>query len=158
MLILLLCSLFFIIYEDFKYRAIHWWWLVIIAFSGYWIGHISVNYIALNILFIAIQLLSVSLYFSLKHRKFLNITNDYLGLGDILFFISLTFYFTPLEFIHFHIYSLIFTLIASVLIKVCVKLQINTIPLAGWMAIFLCICLGIKELNHYNILVKWRLI
>jgi len=110
--LLITIPLLFIIYEDFKYRAIHWIWLVV--FIGLIIGLLPIEPITVlvNLALIGFQLLGLTLYFSLKEKKFINIVNQFLGIGDILFFIPLCFLFTPENLIWFFVCSLIFTLLA----------------------------------------------
>jgi hypothetical protein len=157
---LLLLPLSAIIYEDFKYRAIHWWWIVSIAILGILLREVSVYGILLNLLFISLQLFTVTIYFSIKQKEFINIMNNLLGLGDILFFISMAFWFSPLDFIHFNIYSMIFALIGTKFLKSTTNDEnlSLTIPLAGWMAIFVIIQLVLNWSIHYNILSKWQMI
>jgi hypothetical protein len=154
----LLIPLIAIIYEDFKYRAIHWWWLITISVMSFFLKDVYLNVVILNLSFICIQLLGVTLYFSIKHGRFINLTNSFIGIGDILFFLSISFCLNPLEFIHFHIYSMIFALIGYTILKKIIEPKYTTIPLAGWMSIFLSICVIIDWLLDYKILEKWRLI
>ena len=139
---LLLIPLIAIVYEDFKYRAIHWWWVVAIAVIGFFLREANFKMTLLNMCFVLIQFVGVSLYFSIKHRQFINVTTSFLGWGDIAFFLAVSFCFNPIEFIHFHIYSMIFTLIGFIIFQNKIKSQFTTIPLAGWMSIFLGICLN----------------
>lgn len=159
-MILVLIPLAFIIYEDFKYRAIHWWWLVFITLLGIYGMQISLKSVCYNILFIISQILIINTYFSIKHKEIINITNTYLGLGDILFFISIAFYFMPVDYIHFHIYALVFTLLISSISIYTQPLngKLKTIPLAGYMSIFFCLYLILKSLKLYDIISEWKLI
>ena len=106
MLLLLPISLIPLIYEDFKYRAIHWFWLVLFLFIVLLTNSFDINNVVLNFMFIMLKLTGVTLYFSIKNRRFVNIINQYLGIGDILFFIPLLFLFSPFNFLAFFILSL----------------------------------------------------
>jgi hypothetical protein len=155
---LLLIPFIAIVYEDFKYRAIHWWWVASIAVLGFGLGKVSLKILFLNTGFIVVQLLMVSVYFSMKNRKFINITHNFLGWGDILFFLSMAFWLSPLDFIHFNLYALLFTLIGFIIVNNITHTPIITVPLAGWMSIFGIIYFALDWFIGYNILEKWRLI
>lgn len=157
--LLIIIPLFFIIYEDFKYRAIHWIWLVI--FTGLIIGFcpLKLNFIFANLILISFQLLGLTIYFSLKSRKLINITNRFLGIGDILFFLPLCLIFTPENLIWFFISSLIFTLLAFLFQQFFFSPKKNTIPLAAWMSIALIIVFALSsyfdfDLNHDSLVLR----
>jgi len=88
----------------------------------------------MNIGFVSIQLAFVSLYFSLKHRRFILLTNGFLGLGDILFFLCFCGAMATPFFVAFYITSLIGSLLLALFIS---SIRKNGIPLAGLQALFL---------------------
>jgi len=100
-----------VIYEDFKYRAIHWIWIASLLLLVLWIYPINWTYSGLNLLFLGLQLALLSIYFSIKNRKWINLFKEYLGIGDVVFFIPLCFIFSPVNQILFFIITLIFSLI-----------------------------------------------
>ncbi len=140
---LLIVQLIGVTIEDFKNRAIWWGWipLLILTCTCIAIRQIGVvdtiNFFIMNIGFISIQLLLVTCWFSLKEKKLTNITNQYLGLGDILFFIPLCLLFSPINFIAFYLTSLILVLVSFIILKSLLFNNIQTIPLAGGISIFL---------------------
>ncbi len=135
-----------IAYEDFKFRAISWWWLPLlgIALAVPALSHIQgkmlITYFSLNALFIIIQFIILTLYFSLKNGKLINILNQYLGIGDVLFFIIIGLFFAPVLYITFFIFSLFITLAGFLVWKSTTKNN-ATIPLAGALALCLCIAI-----------------
>lgn len=144
--IVLFLGFVIIIYQDFKERAIDCWTIPWIASCGlftavtnfYW----EPWFLVFNNLFIAIQLIGVSLYFSIKHQKWINITRDYLGIGDVLIFIAISPLFSPVQFCMFFIGSLIVILFGAGLYHASIQ-SLKTIPLAGglgicWMIYALC--------------------
>jgi len=143
--VLLNLVLILIIIQDFKTRTIIWWSplvLFVISLSIHYRYFEGFNfpYILTNLGFIFVQLLGLTLYFSWKKRKWVNIMIDFFGLGDILFLIPLCFIFTPINFILFFIISLLFILILSLIYQLKIKDKSNfTIPFAGMMAISLMI-------------------
>ncbi len=149
MILYLIPALFFlgmIAYEDFNHRAISWWWLPLLAIALiipalYYIeGKILFTYFSLNVSFIAIQFIVLTLYFSLKKGKVTNILNQYIGLGDILFFIIIGFFFSPIFYITFFIVGLFITLAGFLVWKITTKRHAS-IPLAGALAFCLCIAI-----------------
>ncbi len=146
-----------IAYEDFKYRAISWWWLPFLAIALiipalYHIpGKTLLTYFSLNVSFIAIQFIILTLYFSLKHGKFINILNQYLGTGDLLFFIIIGLFFSPILYITFLIVGLFVTLGGFLIWKSTTKKN-ATVPLAGALALCLCIAIlyNIMVMAHYG--------
>ncbi|MGZ6519676.1 MAG: hypothetical protein ACXVED_18980, partial [Bacteroidia bacterium] len=88
----------------------------------------------INIGFVLIQLFLLTIYFSVRNKKLLNIINTYLGLGDILFFIVSCAAFSPLNFILYHISAMIFSLAGVIIYSRISRKEIREIPLAGTMS------------------------
>ncbi|MBL4648292.1 MAG: hypothetical protein JKY03_01075 [Aureispira sp.] len=149
---LLVLVFLLIIYQDFKERAISVWTIpLIFLLSLYlaWSDFIwEAWFLLFNVSFIAVQLLGVSLYFSLKHRQWINVTKDYLGLGDVLFFLAITPLFAPLQFCCFFVASLVFILLGAGIYHLSIH-KLKTIPLAGAMSI--CWLLYTALLSYYNL-------
>lgn len=154
--LLLLGLLGIVSYQDFRERAISWWLIPLLLITCFGIQQYTLGYnlwfgVFVNSFFLLAQLLGLSLYFSIKHRKFVNITKEYLGIGDILFFIPLCFLFSPLHFIVFFISSFIFILLGYFLWRVFQPIE--TIPLAGALAFCVPIyCLLFDQYNDWTIL------
>jgi len=90
-----------------------------------------------NLFFIFVQVVFLSLYFSIKQGRLVNITKSYLGIGDIVFFIPLCFLFAPIHLILFFVGSLLLSLFGSGLYAFFAEKKPTTIPLAGCMALVL---------------------
>ncbi|MXV50394.1 hypothetical protein GS399_05365 [Pedobacter sp. HMF7647] len=145
--VLLVLCLIYIFYQDLRYRAVYWWTfpllltLILIAlfntdgFDGWLEGTL------LNLAFLALQLLVVMLYFSLKEHRLVNITQGYLGLGDVLFLFCAACYLSPLVFFAFYLVSLVFCMVVAFLLWLKSSEGVNRIPLAGLQAVFLALCL-----------------
>jgi hypothetical protein len=97
---------------------------------------------ALNSAFILLQMLILSIYFSLKNGKWVNVTKELLGWGDVLFLLSLAFYLSALNFLFFYLASLIAVLICWISWQAFSKGKSKQIPLAGLQALFFLIFLG----------------
>jgi hypothetical protein len=133
-----------ITYQDFKERQISWITIpsLVFLFGGYALTHFDswkdyLFIVAINFLFITIQLSVLFIYFSIRAGKFINLINTKIGIGDVLFFLALTFAFTTVNFIVFYVVSLSMITISFLLIRVFFKNVQNEIPLAGAMAAIL---------------------
>jgi hypothetical protein len=146
--ILVLTLLLTIFIQDFKTRAVYWVAFPIL-FTSLCILH-YIKYYAfseiwqptlVNFAFLALQISLISLYFSIKNKRFVNIVNGLLGLGDILFLLSITAYLSALNFLFFYVISLLLVLLAwSVRQSISVKKN-REIPLAGMQALILMVFL-----------------
>ena len=144
-LIALLC-LGAIFYFDLRFRAVYWIVFPILSISfalmkkmqvGTYITLVDAGY---DLFFLSVQLFFLWVYFSLKDKNCYNIVNRKLGLGDILFLVSVVFYLSPLNYVGFYITSLILTLCYVGVVNL-LKKNVVEIPLAGLQAICLAILL-----------------
>lgn len=132
--------------QDIKSRAVYWFLFPLLALSFIlWqsLKHHSWAVFGydqvINLGFLLLQLLTVSLWFSVKHKQWVNITSHLLGWGDILFLVSLAFYFSFLNFFAFYIISLIGVLLLWLSTRRVFFKNTNHIPLAGLQALFFLI-------------------
>jgi hypothetical protein len=147
--ILILVVLILIFLQDLKNRAVYWFLFPLLAVllialhfkhPFYWPEW--EKSILINVGFITVQLLFLTLYFSLKNKKCVNITTTLLGLGDILFLSSIAFYLSVLNFLLFYITSLIGVLVLW-LIWQGISLNKNKyIPLAGFQSLIFMLFLA----------------
>lgn len=154
-------------WQDYKFRGVSWFLFPVLMFLACTELFVTnrmeffLFILGINLSFLLILLLTVSLYFSTKNKKLVNIADTYLGWGDILFFVVLAFLFSPLNFMLFLVASFI-VVIGLVLIR---RNLANNIPLAGIQACLLIILfvsrelgLPIEPLNDYwaiNLLNTW---
>lgn len=148
----LIFPLIIIIIQDFKTRTIVWWTIFVFLIASVLIHYkhykgFSLNEILINLIFFFFQIGGLWIYFSLKMNKIANLTKSYLGIGDILFFIPLSFLFSAVNLVIYFIFSLVLTLIISYFYRYKVK-SIFTIPLAGVLSITL---MFIRIFNYFNI-------
>jgi len=140
--ILILVCLAFICYQDLLYRAVYWWCFPVLAIL---FGVLKYNILgieqvltdaAYGLLFLSGQLFVLWIYFSAKHKKLINITDNYLGWGDVLFLIAVPFYLSLVNYMLFYVLSLILVLLYAL---TTAKLITNNkhIPLAGLQAALL---------------------
>lgn len=158
--IILFSLLLLIFIQDMKFRAVSWLAFPVLFAVGVWYS-LSIQYnlnhvfthLGMNLLFLMVQFFVVSLYFSLKERRFVNILKAYLGLGDVLFLVSIAALFSPFNFILFYLISIV--LVAAIHLLVSLFTQVNPkIPLAGMQAIMLIVvlilCNFILDINTYQ--------
>jgi hypothetical protein len=96
----------------------------------------------INLGFLILQLVLLTVYFSIKGKKLINITVQLFGLGDVLFLFSIAFYLSVLNFLFFYITSLAFILLAWVLVQSFSSSKSKQIPLAGLQAILFSVFLS----------------
>ncbi len=154
--IFLIGLLILISFQDFKKREISWVLipLAFIAFIAKGVrsidNEVMVKNTVLNFAFIAIQILFLTLYMSIKNKRPVNILNEYIGLGDVLFFVVLCTAFSPINFILFYLLSTIITLILAIGYRTLSKKELSEIPLAGAMASILMVLMVIPQLDFYD--------
>lgn len=141
-----------LLYQDLKYRAVYWIFypvllalMVLLALKskGY---ELLIADTIMNITFLSSQLIFLIIYISIKRRRLTNITNDYLGWGDVLFLFVLTFYPSPANYFAFYLSSLILILISSISTA---RQKPRTIPLAGLQAGLFAIVLVLDNNNNF---------
>lgn len=150
---LLIGVLLFVFYSDVRYRVIHVVLPISIFVLSFLVNYFSksLNFyeISYNIGFVLINMLGLILYFSLKDKTFKNPVDTLIGLGDIVFFIAITPLFSLKEYILFFITGLFFSLLIHGVMLLFKK--VKTIPLAGYLALFLVVNLMMKNILKINI-------
>lgn len=147
----LLICLLVLFYQDWKYRSIHVVLPILILFSSYFIikheNKLSNKIVLLNIFFFLITLSILIIYMSIKNKQFLNPFQNYFGLGDLLFYTSITPLFDLKNYVYFFILSMIFAICMQFLSRK--KMKHNSVPLAGFSALFLFIILTIDSVLRF---------
>ena len=131
--ILPLCS---IVYQDFKQRAISWYWPVLLLLSSFYCGWLTSGKemffnAVMNLFFLLVVLLCVTLYFSLKSKKLISVFDVFVGWGDVLFLVALVPLFHPLDYVLFYTLSTIVSLFVALVMKG------KEIPFAGILSALL---------------------
>lgn len=140
--IILSFALALILFQDYKERQVYWFLFPLIGLLGGALFfkkvsiEIFINAVLINLIFVLFLLLIVLLYARLKLKT--NILNT-IGLGDILFFLFSTVFFSSVSFIIIFISALIFSLLLHLYKKPSSEYQV-TVPLAGYMALFFLTC------------------
>jgi len=122
--------------EDFKSRLVQAFWfpaLFLLAF-GYAVQFESseevFEQVLISFLFLFVQGFLLVSYFVIKHKRWIDITQLYLGWGDILFVLASLPLFHSFTFILFYLGSLLLTIVFVMLYRLTGK-KIIFIPLAG---------------------------
>lgn len=150
-------SLLLIVYQDFKFKAVSAWiFLVLLVALSVEVYkedglQILLSNLKYNLLFISSQFLLLTLYFSVKAKKFKNVFKELIGIGDLIFLISIAVYFNVYSFVVFYMLSLIFTLTLKLMMNIYSKSQTRLIPLAGFQAAFLILVTLLIDFNFYSI-------
>jgi len=149
LLLLLVLSLAYIAYQDFRYRSVP-----VLVFGISFLLAIAVQYqacgmdqlfmiqISLNSLFIVLNLLIVIVY--IKQIKKIPLSSA-LGIGDIVFYLILIPLLSIPVFMYFHISSLLLILTLYPILKNTMSFHTRAIPLAGLQACYLIILLIVFE-------------
>lgn len=143
LLIMLVFSLLF--FQDYKERKVYWFLYPIVGILVFVLQTDRVPIptalmnAAFNLVFVLCILTVCYIYarFRLKKSFF-----EALGIGDVLFFIFIAFSFSIISFFILFIFSLLFSLGLHLVVK---NKQIKeTVPLAGYMALFFGMVYGLS--------------
>lgn len=102
--------------QDWKYRSVKLYLLALLflVHAAMGIRSEQIDMLLFNSLisfiFLSLQLLLVAGYFSLKTGKLVNLTENFLGLGDILFLLALIPLMPPIRLFFYYITGLVFSL------------------------------------------------
>lgn len=136
--IAILALLLLIFAQDLRSRSVYWFLFPVLT-ALFMLLTFSHAYawptVLINIGFLLLQFLLVSVYFSVKRGRRVNITAGLLGWGDLLFLLSIAFYLSVLNFLFFYIASLLFVLLFA-------AKRYKHIPLAGLQALLFLIFLA----------------
>lgn len=153
--------LLLIVVEDVRHRAVSWPLFPLLAISIVVYTYTKKEapslpsyllYVFINAAFVSLQLLLLKLYFLVKHRANTPLINSRIGLGDLLFLYAIAFYFTPLLFILFYLFTLLVTTATAVVYMLINNHRASqkTVPLAGIQALFLLIFMVINCFVHLD--------
>lgn len=140
LIILLLALVFF---QDLKLRAIHIVLPIFILIFGL-LCYVRNGYPLIGLLYSAIFLIltfvGLYAYLSIKNRVFTNPFKKNMGVGDILFFVSILPFFSTYNYILFFITGMLFSIVGFLVIKIFSKTDL--VPLAGLLALYLILLKG----------------
>ena len=151
--IVIICILLLIFYQDFKERLVYWFLYPLFGAFAFALQLFAIPVVSallnvvFNLSFVAILIIVCLLYTKLKLKRTLS---EVFGKGDILFFISAAFAFSILSFLVLFVFALLFSLLIHQIFKN--KQTYNTVPLAGYMALFFCTIYSVGFVAQTNFL------
>jgi hypothetical protein len=152
--IMVIFCLGFIFYQDLLYRAVYWLCFLVLAILMFSLKYKlcglgkALVHTGYGLSFLTFQLFILWIYFSIKRKKVISVTGDYLGWGDILFLVAIAFYLSPGNYIVFYVVSLIVVLIYTLTATLLSNKERNPhIPLAGLQAALLCLLMAVDEFS-----------
>ncbi|RZS92312.1 hypothetical protein [Aquimarina brevivitae] len=132
-------SLLCIVYQDIQYRAVYWFLfpIIIIGSGILHYTHTMDFYFYTSTLLNSILVLSILTILFLYNRIIVkkSFFKEVFGLGDVLFFVALAVAFPTITFIIIFCFALFFSMLVWLIFRK--KAKHNTVPLAGYMALFL---------------------
>lgn len=143
--IILILLLIIAFVQDWKYRAIHWFVFPLIAIDAVLIFFSTQQewkILGLNLIFVLVVMTILFCYVSLREQKWTNIFENHFGIGDVLFFIAVIPLFGSVNYVLFFITGMIFSGIVHGFISL--KKERSTIPLAGYLSVYLVALMGVS--------------
>jgi hypothetical protein len=147
--LLILLNLVLIFIQDLKSRSVYWFLFPVLIILFILLNILQQHLftenwqaVSINVSFLLLQFLLVSLYFSIKNRGWVSLTTNLLGWGDILFLLSIAFYLSVLNFLFFYVVSLPAVLMIWLLWLLISKEKNKQIPLAGLQALIFTVFLA----------------
>ncbi len=147
-----LAVLMLIFYQDMRYRGVSWFLfpaalllLLGISFTERSLG-VFWNESLLNLSFLGIQMLLLTVWFHFKKVSLRELWKNYIGLGDLLFFLVAA---LALPFPVFPLF-MVFSLVLSVVLALVV-FRGKTVPLAGLQSLFLALLYVMKPLVGFDL-------
>jgi hypothetical protein len=129
-------------YQDFKYRGISWYSFPLLCLLLICINpHFNSSSMLWNLGFIVLVFSLLTLWFSIRTGAPVNFLDSYIGLGDVLFLVCLSVYFSPMNFFLFYLTSLLLIAVATLFYQLSNKKDHFTVPLAGLQGIGLLLLL-----------------
>lgn len=141
--LILILLLTWISVEDYTFRAVSWFLYPLLAFAsaGYSLQHVNwqqwLSYAGFNLFFVAAQMAFLTIYFSVKDAKLVNVSRHLIGWGDIFFFLATGLLFAPVNYCIFYVGSLTLAVLCG-LISASIH---RGVPLAGIQATALAVLL-----------------
>ncbi len=124
--------------QDMKHRAIHFvlplLTFVVALYVYFEEGH-PYQQLLTTFLFLAITMLGLFAYMSIKRRTLVNPINSDIGIGDIVFFIAVIPLFYVRAYILFFITGMLFSILCHLALKHVIKNKY--IPLAGYLSLYI---------------------
>lgn len=135
-------------FQDWKFRAVHWFVFPLIALDAlliFFFQQEDWKVTGLNLTFVFIVIGVLFLYVSVREQKWTNIFKAHFGIGDVLFLIAIIPLFGNVNYILFFISGMVVSMLFHFGISLIKKSE--TIPLAGYLAVYL---IGLKLISFFT--------
>lgn len=156
-MVILLLGLIYLTYEDLRFREISVWNLLVIIFFAISYSLLQSSftevciYSGINLFILLVQLVGVTLYYSIKHKRLVKITNDFIGYGDILFLLVPAVLFGSFLFTTFIIINLALIILLYLILHLF-KRRFNThIPFAGIVSMSTCLVVVLSSVYKMSL-------
>jgi hypothetical protein len=152
--IVVILVLLVIFAEDMRSREVHLVWFPFLA-VGLLVLRIMHHGVLADLwpsfLFLGLILVLLTIWFSLKEKRLINVTAQLLGWGDVLFLVCIALYFSLLNYLFFYLASLSLIVIGWSAWMLVSRKNDRHIPLAGMQSLLLAVYLGGDWwLFHFN--------
>lgn len=152
--IALLCSLFMIFFEDFKYREVNIVYFIIFFLSsvGFFIlKKGSITDLVVNILFLLGNILVLKFYFAAKKKPLeKDLIYGGMAIGDVCFLFIISFLFSSINYIYFYVIGTLSSLVIHLIVSYFNKNKM--VPLAGYMSLCLIVLMLSSFVFDFNVL------
>lgn len=143
---LLIGILLIVLYQDIRFRGVHWIFFPLLMFGSFFVrinDLILIEY-GMSLVYLISILFLLTIYLTVKNGQFTNFLKGYFSLGDVLFLLAVIPLFSFTQYVFFFIFSTLFTLVAHLIISQFDDRK--TIPFAGYASIPVVIILLNPEL------------
>lgn len=154
--ILLIIVLSIIFWQDYKERLVFWLLYPLVGIIGFIIQlrltETTTAFLnsTINLCLVGTVILILLVYTRLILKQ--SLINNSIGIGDILFFIFLSFCFSVISFFVLFVFSLLFSLSLHVLLK---RKKNETVPLAGYMSLFFIAVYSLTFFKNCNFIFAY---
>lgn len=127
-----------ILIQDLRFRAIHFLmpiFLFLLSIIDFNLSELLLVDVLPTYMYLLICFSAGYLYFVIKNKKWINPFLSIMGVGDVIYFISIVLFFNTQNFVLFFVCALIFSMLGFFLLRFFNE-NVNTIPLAGLSALF----------------------
>ena len=155
--------LLFMAVQDFRYRGISWYHFLTLGIFLYLSkGGVEIGEVLINLVFLCIVFALLTVWFSFKERRLLNLLEHHIGLGDLLFLTCIALYLPFSSFFLFYLLSTLIILVGVGLYVTSRKPKDFTVPLAGLQALLLLVAMTLswchgKELYEFELIYQYLL-
>jgi hypothetical protein len=159
--VIIIILLALIAYSDFKERLVPVWLFLALALLLGIQGLLNLplkkfaGNFSINMVIIAFMLTFVNLYFWIKTRRLIDVLDNYLGRGDLVFMIISGVYFSPFLFVGFQVVSILLLLFFFGIYILFTRSKKFPVPMAGGQAILLLVLessklAGLRSVQYHD--------